>query len=145
MAKSHSTSSSAGPGSKSASVRANRRRKVLVTGASSGIGRATALRFAADGWDVCLNARREERLRELVKEFRRGDHLICAGSYESAAVIHRLELMLKETWGTLDTLVNCAGLGMPAAIIDSPLDNWRKPLDIMIEGAVRMTRLAVPL
>ena len=61
------------------------RRKITVTGASSGIGRAPAIRFAADGCDVGVNARREERLRELVKTFPSGNHLVCAGSYDDAA------------------------------------------------------------
>ena len=61
------------------------RRKITVTGASSGIGRASAIRFAADGCDVGVNARREERLRELVKTFPPGNHLVCAGSYDDAA------------------------------------------------------------
>jgi 3-oxoacyl-[acyl-carrier protein] reductase len=103
------------------------------------------LRFAADGWDVCINARREERLRELIKSFRPGNHLICAGSYASDVVVRKMETVLKKAWGSLDVLVNCAGLGMPAAIIDSPLDEWRKPMDVMIDGAVCMTRLAARL
>ena len=61
------------------------RRKIIVTGASSGIGRATAIRFAGDGCDVGVNARREERLRELVIAFPPGNHLVCAGSYDDAA------------------------------------------------------------
>ena len=61
------------------------RRKIIVTGASSGIGRASAIRFAADGCDVGVNARREERLRELVITFPPGNHLVCAGSYDDAA------------------------------------------------------------
>jgi NAD(P)-dependent dehydrogenase (short-subunit alcohol dehydrogenase family) len=61
------------------------RRRIIVTGASSGIGRAPAIRFAADGCDVGVNARREERLRELVTTFPPGNHLVCAGSYDDAA------------------------------------------------------------
>ncbi|MEI7822758.1 MAG: SDR family NAD(P)-dependent oxidoreductase [Verrucomicrobiota bacterium] len=61
------------------------RRKIIVTGASSGIGRASAIRFAGDGCDVCVNARREERFRELVITFPPGNHLVCAGSYDDAA------------------------------------------------------------
>lgn len=121
------------------------RRKIIITGASSGIGRATAVRFAADGCDVCVNARREARLRELVKNFPPGYHLVCPGSYDDATVAAAMEQQLRESWGHVDVLVNCAGIGMPADVINSPLETWRKPFDIMFDGAVRMTRLAVPL
>jgi NAD(P)-dependent dehydrogenase (short-subunit alcohol dehydrogenase family) len=121
------------------------RRKIIITGASSGIGRATAVRFAADGCDACVNARREARLRELVKTFPPGHHLVCPGSYDDAAVAAAMEKQVRESWGHVDVLVNCAGIGMPADVINSPLETWRKPFDIMFDGAVRMTRLAVPL
>src|SRR6185369_3320163 len=100
----------------------SQRRKVLVTGASSGIGRATAIRFAADGCDLCVNARREARLKELVKGFPPGDHLICPGAYEEASVIAAIEQTLRDRWGRLDVLVNCAGVGEPAPAIDSPME-----------------------
>ena len=116
-----------------------------MTGASSGIGRATALRFAADGCDVCVNARREERLHELVKRFPGGDHLVCPGAYDDAAVVEAMEAQVRATWGRVDVLVNCAGVSLAADVIKSPLAEWRKPLDIMLDGAVRMTRLAAPL
>jgi len=121
------------------------RRKALVTGASSGIGRATAIRFAADGCDVCVNARREERLVELVKNLPPGDHLVCPGSYDDASVASAIEKKVRERWGRVDVLVNCAGVHIPGDPISSPLEEWRKPFDIMFDGAVRMTRLAVPL
>src|ERR1043165_5472108 len=107
----------------------NPRRKVVVTGASSGIGRATAIRFAADGWDVCVNARREDRLRELVKTFSTGDHLVCPGDYSDANVIATLEKNLRERWGRVDALVNCAGIFQGAAAIDSSIEQWRAPFD----------------
>jgi NAD(P)-dependent dehydrogenase (short-subunit alcohol dehydrogenase family) len=121
------------------------RRKVIVTGASSGIGRATAVRFAADGWDVCLNARREARLHELVKGFPPGRHLICPGDYSHAAVAEAMDSRVRECWARVDVLVNCAGIGLAADAIQSPLAEWRRPFDIMVDGAVRMTRLVVPL
>ncbi len=123
----------------------NNRRKAIVTGASSGIGRATATRFAADGCDVCVNARRETRLRELAKTFPAGDHLVCPGDYSDPAVVETIGQVLRERWGHLDVLVNNAGIGLPADVIASPLEEWRKPFDIMFHGAVRMTRMAVPL
>ena len=121
------------------------RRNIFVTGASSGIGRATALRFANDGCDVCVNARREDRLHELVESFPAGNHLVCAGDYSTAATATALEQRVRERWGRVDVLVNCAGVGLPAEVIKSPLEEWRKPFDIMFNGAIRMTRLAVPL
>lgn len=123
----------------------SKRRKIIVTGASSGIGRATAIRFAADGCDVCVNARREARLRELVKSFPSGDHLVCAGSYDSAEVAAAMNQQVRKAWGRVDVLVNCAGVSLPANAIESPVEEWRKPFDVMFNGAVNMSRLAVCL
>ena len=121
------------------------RRKIIVTGASSGIGRATAIRFAADGCDVCVNARREERLRELVKSFPPGNHLVCPGSYDSAEVAAEMNQQVRKAWGRVDGLVNCAGVSLPASAVESPVEEWRKPFDVMFNGAVNMSRLAVSL
>jgi NAD(P)-dependent dehydrogenase (short-subunit alcohol dehydrogenase family) len=121
------------------------RRKVVVTGASSGIGRATALRFAADGCEVCVNARREARLRALVEQFPAGQHLVCAGDYAEPAVAEALGKRLRECWGRVDVLVNCAGLFQAAEAVDSPMEAWRRPFDTMVDGGVRVTRAVVPL
>lgn len=123
----------------------SRRPKVIVTGASSGIGRATALRFAADGFDLCLNARREERLRQLIKQFPLGDHLVCPGNYSDPAIVAAMENQVRAHWAAVDVLVNCAGVSQGAHAIDSPIAQWRQPFDTMFEGAVRMTRMVVPL
>ena len=52
---------------------------------------------------------------------------------------------MRRSWGRVDVLVNCAGVGFPADVLKPPMEEWRKPFDIMFNGAVRMTRLAVPL
>lgn len=122
-----------------------KQRKVIVTGASSGIGRATAIRFAADGWDVCVNARTEERLRELVAGFPPGNHLVCAGDYSDPAVSTAMSEQLRSRWGRVDALVNNAGIFEPVPVVAAPLDQWRRQFDTMINGAVHMTRAAVPL
>ena len=121
------------------------RLKVVITGASSGIGRATAVRFAWDGWDVCVNARREQRLRELLDQLAPGDHLACPGDYSQETLGVAMDQMLRSRWGRVDALVNCAGIHRAAPAVDAPLAEWRKPFDIMFEGGVRMTRLVVPL
>jgi NAD(P)-dependent dehydrogenase (short-subunit alcohol dehydrogenase family) len=121
------------------------RYSVLITGASSGIGRATALRFAADGWDVCLNARREERLRALAGELAPGNHLVCPGDYSDPRVVETIGEAMREGWGHVNALVNCAGIHRAADAIGAPYEEWRKPFDTMFEGGVRVTRMTVPL
>ncbi len=123
----------------------HQRKRVIVTGASSGIGRATAIRFAREGWDVCLIARRAALLDDLRGELQPGNHLVCAGSYADLAVIERLDTLLRANWGTVDALVNSAGVSMGADAIESSLEEWRKPFDLMFNGAVYITRLAVNL
>jgi NAD(P)-dependent dehydrogenase (short-subunit alcohol dehydrogenase family) len=120
-------------------------RRVIVTGSSSGIGLATAVRFAKEGWDVCLVARRENLLKEICEDLPRGHHLICAGSYDDPAVAEKLQALVKSEWGRVDALVNSAGVYMGAEAVGSPLEEWRKPFDIMFDGAVYMTRVAAAL
>lgn len=119
--------------------------KAVITGASSGIGRATAIRFGHDGYDVCLNARREGRLRDVLARLPPGQHMICAGDYSDALVADNLERMLRVKWGRVDVLVNCAGIYGSADPIASPLEDWRRVFDIMVDGALRVTRAVVPL
>ena len=64
----------------------NDRKKALISGASSGIGRATAIRFAREGWDVCLNARRAKKLTAVKMSLPAGDHLVCPGDYSEESV-----------------------------------------------------------
>lgn len=120
------------------------RKKVVVTGASSGIGRATAVRFAQEGWDVCVVARRENQLKELVAGFPAGEHLIIPGDYSDPLTAAAVDQSVKASWGRLDALANIAGVYYAAHSIDSTMEEWRKSLDTMINGAVYMTRMAVP-
>ncbi len=116
-----------------------------MTGASSGIGKATAERFAREGWEVCLVARRKQLLEAICGALPPGKHLVCAGPYEEAATEARLRELVRAEWGTIDALVNCAGVFMGADAVKSPLEEWRKPFDIMVNGAVYMSRLAASL
>lgn len=123
----------------------NERKKVVVSGASSGIGKATAVRFATEGWDVCLTARRQEKLMEIQRDLPTGNHLVCPGDYSDPNTAEAIGESIQENWGQLDVLANCAGVWMGAHAIDSTIDEWRKPFDIMVNGGVYLSRMAVPL
>lgn len=117
------------------------RKKVVVTGASSGIGRAAALRFAQEGWDVCITARRERELLDLAGAFPPGEHLVCPGDYSQPATAAAIEAGVREKWGRVDALANVAGLYIAGDALTAPLAEWRRPFDLMVDGAVQMTRL----
>ncbi len=121
------------------------RKRVIVSGASSGIGRATAERFAREGWHVCVTARREAELRRVVAEFPPGEHLVCPGDYSDPATAAAIGQQIVQRWGGLDALVNCAGVSFAGHTIDAPLADFRRSLDIMLDGAIYLTRMAVPL
>jgi hypothetical protein len=121
---------------------------VLVTGASSGIGRATAIAFAREGCRVLVCARRQELLAELLKD------LTEAG----AAAVHSFPLDvsdrgavetalggLPDEWSEIDVLVNNAGLsrGLTKMYQDDP-QNWEEMIDTNIKGLLYVTRQVVP-
>ena len=118
-------------------------RRVLVTGASSGIGAATARRLADDGWSVVAAARRVERLEALAAEHPRIEPFrldITAEEDVAALVIH-----LTATGG-LDAVVNNAGgaLGMDR-VEDADLDGWQRMYDLNVLGTLRVTKAVLPL
>lgn len=122
-----------------------RSKRVVVTGASSGIGRATAHRFAKEGWDVLLNALDDEGLDRVKHELVDGHHLVCAGRYEDPATATATAHLINGEWGSLDALINCAGIFRTTAVVDSPLAEWREAFDVMLNGALLTTRMATSL
>lgn len=121
------------------------RRRAVVTGASSGIGKATAIRLAADGYDVCLNARRKSLLEETLAKLAPGNHLIVDGDYSNPAVVGRIGDVVRSAWGGVDALVNCAGFFRQADILDDTVEVWRECLDGMLGGALLLSRELAPL
>ena len=122
-------------------------KRVLITGASSGIGLATARRFAQEGWMTILLARRAALLEEIRDSLPGGAerHLVLAGDYARPETFERLsQLFDNEIITKLDALVNCAGVIGAEPIVGSPLEEWRKPLDTMLNGAILVSRAVVP-
>ena len=110
----------------------------LITGASSGIGRATAEAFAAKGARVVLAARREEELASLVKEIeaRGGKATAIRTDVSVASDVEKMVTHAVETFGRLDYAVNNAGIeGQWALVSDLPEEEWDRVLDINLKGA----------
>jgi len=118
----------------------------LVTGASSGIGQATARRLAADGAAVALLARRADRLEELADQLRQdGDTavVIIGDLTDSDVASAAVETTVTEL-GRLDTLVNAAGVMLNGPSESSPLQEWDRMVDINLRGLMYVTKAALP-
>jgi NADP-dependent 3-hydroxy acid dehydrogenase YdfG len=118
----------------------------LITGASSGIGEATALEFAAQGSAVAIAARRRDRLDELASriEDQGGKALVIeadVSSKEQAA--EAVERTVAEL-GRLDTLVNNAGVMLLGPIEDAPLEEWERMLSVNLAGLIYSAHTALP-
>jgi len=120
---------------------------VLVTGASSGIGREIALQLARRGAHLLVTARREERLRELVDEIEGegGTAMLFAGDITSPADREELISVAKESWGGLDVLVNNAGVGSIGSFMNSTPERLRQIFDLNFFAAVELMRITIPL
>jgi NADP-dependent 3-hydroxy acid dehydrogenase YdfG len=118
----------------------------LVTGASSGIGAATARRLAAEGAAVALVARRGDKLEELARTIRgdSGAALVLQADVtsvqEASAAVERAAAEL----GRLDILVNNAGVMLLGPALDAPIGEWEQMVDVNVRGVLNVTHAALP-
>lgn len=119
---------------------------VIVTGASSGIGRATAIEFARNGSRVVLAARSEERLKELEKEITAlgAEVLSCVTDVAREDECRRMVEKTVERFGTIHILINNAGISMRALFEDVDLAVLKRLMDVNFWGTVYCTRYALP-
>ena len=137
---------------------------VLITGASRGIGAATAVFFASKGWRVAITARTLSEGAQLENQLRLPNGQLLAGSLESTAKAieaaggevfsHVMDLMdlnsldtavdaVLARFGRVDVLINNAGLGTSRRLVDMPDAEWHKVIDVTLTGTFRMTRAAL--
>ena len=118
----------------------------LVTGTTSGIGKATAVRFAREGAKVAVTARREEKLKELVLEIEGagGSAFAVPGDLTSASDRKRLVDETLAHYESLDILVNAAGIIAFGTIEDTSLEVWQKMFDINVVSVFHLMQLALP-
>jgi NADP-dependent 3-hydroxy acid dehydrogenase YdfG len=117
----------------------------LVTGASSGIGEATALRLAAEGAAVAVAARRRDRLEQLVERMDDPARalVVQADITDEAATRAMVEDTVNE-FGRLDILINNAGVMLLGPIVDAPVEEWQRMVRINLLGLLYATHAALP-
>jgi NAD(P)-dependent dehydrogenase (short-subunit alcohol dehydrogenase family) len=112
----------------------------IVTGASSGIGHATALRLKAAGFIVFAGARRVQKMKDLAEV---GIHVVDLDVTDDASMVTLVDRVTNET-GRIDVLVNNAGYGAFGALEDVPSAEGRRQFDVNVFGLARMTQLVLP-
>lgn len=119
---------------------------VIVTGASSGIGRAIAWEFARHGSRVMLAARSEERLTVLQREITEAglEAIMCVTDVTSEEECRKMVIMTVEKYGTVDILINNAGISMRALFSDVDLSVLKRLMDVNFWGTVYCTKYALP-
>jgi NADP-dependent 3-hydroxy acid dehydrogenase YdfG len=119
----------------------------LVTGASSGIGEATALALAAEGARVAVAARRRDRLEALVKriEERGGQALPLVVDVTDEAQVREMVQRTRDQWGRVDILVNNAGVAHFGRIDEAKTEEWREMVNLNLLGVMYATQAVLPL
>ncbi|HKY03908.1 MAG TPA: SDR family oxidoreductase, partial [Blastocatellia bacterium] len=128
-------------------IRKLRGSTVVITGASSGIGRETALAFARAGARVVVAGRRKQKLHELVREIesRDGDALAVETDVSDQKQVERLIKRSLDRFGQIDTLVNNAGVGLSARFADQSIEDFKRVMDVNFWGAVYASKAVLPV
>jgi hypothetical protein len=121
---------------------------IMITGATAGFGRAIAVKFAKNGYNVVITGRRKDRLDELEKELSISNTKVISLNFdvrnksEVESAIHNLPV----EWKSIDILVNNAGLAVGLSHIDDgDADDWDRMIDTNVKGLLYVTRAVAPL
>jgi len=122
---------------------------ILVTGASSGFGKAIATKFAAGGWNVILTARRKEKLDELAKALEANYGVktlsLIFDVQDKKAVFDNLQNLPTE-WQAINILVNNAGLALGRdAFENANLEDWETMIDTNVKGLLYASKAVLPM
>jgi short-subunit dehydrogenase len=119
---------------------------VIITGASSGIGAATARRLARDGWRLTLAARREDRLEQVAADVEAlgGEALIIPTDIREHADIQRMVQATLDRWGRIDVLLNNAGVGHDDSLINIKPEKIRDEIHINLVAVIECARAVLP-
>lgn len=125
-------------------------KSILITGATSGIGRSTAIRFAREGYQLILTGRRQARLdalkAQLEKEYQSKVLTLCFDVRQLEAVQKNIASINRTDFPTIDVLVNNAGLASGLGPIDEgQYADWDVMIDTNVKGLLYVTREVIPL
>src|SRR6201996_2684498 len=126
--------------SRSVAMKTGTKQVVLVTGASSGIGKDFALQLLREGYMVYGAARRVDRMGDIAAA---GGVALAMDVTDDAAMTAAVDRMIREQ-GRIDVLVNNAGYGQMGALEDVPMDVARRQLEVNLIGVARVTQLVLP-
>ncbi|CAI3108911.1 putative oxidoreductase [Acinetobacter calcoaceticus] len=120
---------------------------IIITGASSGIGKASAKMLAAEGAKVIAVARNQERLNELVNEVtKHGDQITgFVADVTNLDDVKKLAQFAKDTYGSVDILINNAGLMLFSYWSDLAIDDWNKMINTNIKGYLNAIAGVLPI
>lgn len=119
---------------------------IVITGASSGIGAATAKVLAKQGNKVVLAARRQERLEKLVKEIKQNNGTALAVETD-VSKIDEVEALAAQTvtaYGQIDVWINCAGLMPLSELVKGKVKEWETTIDVNLKGTLYGIHAALP-
>jgi Short-chain alcohol dehydrogenase of unknown specificity len=124
----------------------NGSRVAVVTGASSGLGRATAVRLAREGMRVALLARDARALSELDADIERtgGVTLSLPLDLADAAAVQTAVDHVTDLWGRIDALVNAAGTDVPGSIEDATVEDWDRVVDVNLRAPFLLSKAVFP-
>ena len=123
------------------------RKNVLVTGASRGIGKAVAVKFATKGYNVAISCvHREEQLMQTRKEIEsfQVPCLAYKGDMGDMACCEELFLKIKKMFGGVDVLVNNAGISYIGLLQDMSYEEWKNVIDVNLSSVFTMCKHVIP-
>jgi len=121
---------------------------VLVTGATSGFGKACAEKFASEGYDLILNGRREERLTEIKSVLEKKYNIaVCLLPFDvrQRDTVFKMIRGLPPQWQGIDVLINNAGLALGRDYFDeADIDDWETMIDTNVKGLLYVSKAVIP-
>jgi NAD(P)-dependent dehydrogenase (short-subunit alcohol dehydrogenase family) len=118
-------------------------KRAIVTGAGAGIGRSIALRFADEGARVAVADVDEEAAKRVASEIE-GEALARRTNVARADEVEALVSDVVEAWGGLDVMVNNAGVGVAATVVNTPEEDYERVMDVCVRGTLLGMKYAIP-